>query len=43
VPDKNRFKAKDNTYDLLTSHFERHMNMDAVMDLVKADVRKPAI
>ena len=36
VPDKNRFKAKDNTYDLLTSHFERHMDMDAVMALIKA-------
>lgn len=43
VPDKNRFNAKDNTYDLLTSHFERHMDMDAIMDLIKAEVRKPAI
>jgi len=37
VPDKNRFNAKDNTYDLLTSHFERHMDMDAVMDLINKE------
>jgi adenosylcobyric acid synthase len=43
VPDKSRFKAKDKTYDLLASHFERHMDMDAVMDLIKEEVRKPAI
>jgi adenosylcobyric acid synthase len=34
VPHENRFKIKDNTYELLAKHFERHMNMDAVVDLI---------
>ena len=34
VPHENRFKIKDNAYDLLAAHFEDHMNMDAVMDLI---------
>ncbi|MGA8180267.1 MAG: cobyric acid synthase [Desulfobacterales bacterium] len=41
VPDENRFKTKDHAYNLLTLHFERHMDMDAVMDLIA--IRKPAI
>ena len=35
VPDKNRFKAKDTIYDRLALHFERHMDMDAVMELIQ--------
>lgn len=34
VPDENRFKAKDNAYDLLATHFENHMNTDAIFDLI---------
>ncbi len=34
VPHENRFKTKDSSYDLLASHFERYMDMDAVMDLI---------
>ena len=34
VPYENRFKTKDDTYELLASHFERHMDMDAIMDLI---------
>ncbi len=41
VPNENRFKTKNHIYDLLTSHFERHMDMDAIMDLIA--IRKPAI
>jgi adenosylcobyric acid synthase len=33
VPDESRFKSKDNAYDLLAAHFERHLNMDAIFDL----------
>jgi len=34
VPDENRFRAKDNAYDLLATHFEHHMNVDAIFDLI---------
>jgi len=34
VPDENRFKAKDNAYDLLATHFENHMDTDAIFDLI---------
>lgn len=34
VPDKNRFKTKDNAYDLLAAHFEHHMNTEAIFDLI---------
>jgi len=34
VPDKNRFKAKDNAYDLLATHFKNHMNTEAIFDLI---------
>ncbi|MEJ2655769.1 MAG: cobyric acid synthase [Desulfobacterales bacterium] len=34
VPDKNRFRAKDDTYNLLAAHFEHYMNIDAVMDFI---------
>ena len=34
VPDENRFKAKDNAYDLLAAHFEHHINIDAIIDLI---------
>ena len=34
VPDENRFKAKDNAYDLLAAHFEHHMNTEAIFDLI---------
>ena len=34
VPDENRFKAKDNAYDLLAAHFEQHMNTEAIFDLI---------
>jgi adenosylcobyric acid synthase len=37
VPDENRFKAKDNAYDLLAAHFERHMRIDAIFDLILTD------
>lgn len=33
VPDENRFKAKDNTYDLLAEHFMSHLNVDDIVDL----------
>ena len=35
VPHENRFTTKENTYDLLASHFERHLAMDAIIDLIK--------
>jgi adenosylcobyric acid synthase len=35
VPHGNRFKAKDNAYDRLTSHFENHLDMDAIIDVIK--------
>ncbi len=34
VPDENHFKTKDTAYDLLAEHFERHMNTDAIYDLI---------
>jgi len=34
VPDENRFKARDNAYDLLAAHFKNHMNTDAIFDLI---------
>jgi adenosylcobyric acid synthase len=34
VPDENRFKANDNSYDLLAAHFENHMNINAIFDLI---------
>ena len=34
VPDENRFNTKDNTYNLLAAHFENHMNVDAIFDLI---------
>lgn len=34
VPDENRFKSKDNTYDLLAEHFENHMSADAILNLL---------
>jgi adenosylcobyric acid synthase len=34
VPDENRFKTKDIAYDLLAAHFEHHMNIDAIFDLI---------
>ena len=34
VPGENRFKAKNHAYDLLAAHFERHMRMDAIFDLI---------
>jgi len=34
VADEHRFKAKDNAYDLLAAHFEHHMNIDAIFDLI---------
>jgi adenosylcobyric acid synthase len=37
VPDNNRFKTKDNAYDLLAAHFERHMRIDAIFDLIVTD------
>jgi adenosylcobyric acid synthase len=34
VPYENRFIAKDNAYDLLATHFENHMNIDAIFNLI---------
>jgi adenosylcobyric acid synthase len=34
VPDENRFKSRDNAHDLLAAHFEHHMNIDAIFDLI---------
>jgi adenosylcobyric acid synthase len=34
VPYENRFIAKDNAYDLLAAHFEHHMNIEAIFDLI---------
>jgi len=34
VPDENRFKARDNAYELLAAHFKNHMNTDAIFDLI---------
>jgi len=34
VPDTNHFEVKDNAYELLSAHFENHMNIDAIFDLI---------
>ena len=34
VPDEDRFKAKDNAYDLLATHFENHMDTKTIFDLI---------
>jgi len=34
VPNINRFDEKDMAYDLLSTHFERHMNTNAIFDLI---------
>jgi adenosylcobyric acid synthase len=34
VPDTNHLENKDKTYDLLSAHFEKHMNADAIFDLI---------
>ncbi|MDH4205769.1 MAG: cobyric acid synthase [Desulfobacteraceae bacterium] len=34
LPDENHFKSKDNAYDLLAAHFEHHMNIDAIFNLI---------
>jgi adenosylcobyric acid synthase len=34
VSDENRFETKDNAYDLLATHFENHMDTDAIFDLM---------
>jgi len=35
VPDENRFKTKDNAYDLLAAHSENHMDTDVIFDLIQ--------
>ena len=34
VPDTNYLEVKDKTYDLLAAHFEKHMNTQAIFDLI---------
>jgi adenosylcobyric acid synthase len=34
VPNRNRLDEKDMAYDLLAAHFERHMNTNAIFDLI---------
>ncbi|MDH3573678.1 MAG: cobyric acid synthase [Desulfobacteraceae bacterium] len=34
VPDTNHLEVKDKAYDLLAAHFEKHMNTDAIFDLI---------
>jgi adenosylcobyric acid synthase len=34
VPNRNRLEEKDMAYDLLAEHFERHMNIEAIIDLI---------